>query len=94
MMHSGTTCAPPSQVSSRRRYEHPVAKAISVARPTGHVLRRDQHELLGERLSTSRSFAGNGSATNAASTSWLMTFVSKAAVVPITRSIRTSGYAR
>ena len=98
MTRSGTALAPPSHASSRRRYEQPVAKAISVVRPMSlgvlilrkvlGVIRTNSSQ---NTWSPSRSSAVNGSAINAASTSWFMTLAIKAAVVPVTNSSRTSG---
>src|SRR6266436_4874030 len=96
MTRSGTTLAAPSHDSSRRRYEQPVGKAISVVRPMslGVLILR---KLLGvirtsfsqNTGSPSRSSAANGSATNAASISWFRTLAIKAPVVPVTSSSHT-----
>ncbi len=76
MTRSGTTFASPSHASSRRRYEQPVANAISVVWPMSRgvftlrklrgVIRTSSSRNTG---SPSRSAAVNGSATNAASIS-------------------------
>src|SRR6266536_3292744 len=87
MTRSGTTLAAPSHDSSRRRYEQPVAKAMSVVRPMSRgvlilgkllgVIRTSSSQNTG---SPSRSSAANGSATNAASISWFRTLASRAPV--------------
>ena len=75
-----------------------MANAISVVRPMsrGVLIRRKLFGVISTSSSEktgapSSSLAVNGSATNAASISWSMTFLINAPVVPVTSSSRTSG---